>query len=59
MVTDSSISPLDVAKVELKANETVVYITAQQRSDYPENSFRFTGDTYLKVGKKRFTLCLS
>ena len=27
---------LDVTKVELKDNETVVYITAQQRSDYPD-----------------------
>ena len=26
---------LDVTRVELKANETVVYITAQQRSDDP------------------------
>ena len=26
---------LDVTKVELKDNETIVYITAQQRSDYP------------------------
>ena len=27
---------LDVTKVELKENETVVYITALQRSDYPD-----------------------
>ncbi len=47
---------LDVAKVELKANETVVYITAQQRSDDPNSWFRFAGDTYLKVGEKRFTI---
>ena len=47
---------LDVAKVELKADETVVYITAQQRSDYPEYSFQFTGDTYLKVGNQRYAL---
>ena len=27
---------LDVTKVELKADETVVYVTAQQRSDDPD-----------------------
>ena len=47
---------LDVTKVELKETETVVHITAQQRSDYPEFSFQFAGDTYLKVGEKRYTL---
>ncbi len=47
---------LDVTKVELKANETVVYITAQQRSDDPDCWFRFAGDTYLKVGEKRYTI---
>ena len=47
---------LDVTKVELKDNETVVYITAQQRSDYPDFSFQFAGDTYLKVGEQRYTI---
>ena len=47
---------LDVTKVELKANETVVYITAQQRPDDPDCWFRFADDTYLKVGEKRFTI---
>ncbi len=47
---------LDVTKVELKENETVVYITAQQRSDYPDFSFQFAGDTYLKVGEQRYTV---
>ena len=47
---------LDVTKVEQKANETVVYITAQQRSDDPDCWFRFADDTYLKVGEKRFTI---
>ena len=47
---------LDVTKVELKDNETVVYITAQQRSDYPDFSFQFVGDTYLKVGEQRYTI---
>ena len=47
---------LDVTKVELKDNETVVYITAQQRSDYPDYWFQFAGDTYLKVGEQRYTV---
>ncbi len=47
---------LDVTKVELKADETVVYITAQQRPDDPDCWFRFADDTYLKVGEKRFTV---
>ena len=47
---------LDVTKVELKADETAVYITARQRSDYPEYSFQFVGDTYLKADGKRYTL---
>ena len=47
---------LDVTKVELKANETVVYITAQQRSDDQGCWFRFAGDTYLKIGDQRYTI---
>ena len=47
---------LDVTKVELKADETVVYITAQERSDYPDYTFQFAGDTYLKVGEQRYTI---
>ena len=50
---------LDVTKVELKTDETVVYITARQRSDYPEYSFQFVGDTYLKAGGKRYALKLA
>ena len=47
---------LDVTRVELKADETVVYVTARQRSDYPDYTFQFVGDTYLRVGKERFPL---
>ena len=47
---------LDVTKVELKDNETVVYITAQQRSDYPDYWFQFADDTYLNVGEQRYTV---
>ena len=48
---------LDVTKVVLTADETVVHITAQQRSDYPEHTwFQFAGDTYLLVDGQRYTL---
>lgn len=47
---------LDVTKVELKETETVVYITAMQRSDYPDFCFQFVGNTYLKVGETRYSL---
>ena len=47
---------LDVTKVELKADETVVYITAQERSDYPDFTFQFAGDTYLKADNQRYPL---
>lgn len=51
---------LGVTKVELKADKTVVYITATQRSDN-NHLFQFTGDTYPKAGEQssgmqRFTL---
>ena len=49
---------LDVTKVELKDDETVVYITARQRpgSERDDYWFQFAGDTYLKVGNERYTL---
>ena len=47
---------LDVTKVELKDNKTVVYITVLQRSDYPDFWFQFAGDTYLRVGEQRYTI---
>ena len=47
---------LNVTKVELKDNETVVYITARLRSDSPDFWFRFAEDTYLKVGEQRYTI---
>ena len=47
---------LDVTKVELKKDETVVYITVSQRSDYPDFRFQFVGDTYLKAGEQRYAL---
>ena len=47
---------LDVTKVELKKDETVVYITVKLRSDYPDFRFQFVGDTYLKAGEQRYAL---
>ncbi len=49
---------LDVTKVELKDNETVVHITAWKRPDSEQLDqwFQFAGDTYLKVGDQRFTV---
>ena len=47
---------LDVTKVELKKDETVVYITVKLRSDYPDFRFQFVGDTYLKAGDQRYAL---
>ncbi|MBR2360971.1 MAG: TlpA family protein disulfide reductase [Bacteroidaceae bacterium] len=47
---------IDVTKVELKKDETVVYITVSLRSDYPDFRFQFVGDTYLKAGEQRYAL---
>lgn len=47
---------LDVTKVELKKDETVVHITVHLRSDYPQFRFQFVGDTYLKAGDQRYAL---
>ena len=47
---------VDVDKVELKSDETVVHLTAMERSDYPDIRFRFASDTYLKVGDTRYAL---
>lgn len=46
---------LDVTKVELKTDETVVYITAKVRSDN-NHSFQFVGNTYLKADDRRYPL---
>ncbi|MBQ6964231.1 MAG: hypothetical protein IJP82_00880 [Bacteroidaceae bacterium] len=47
---------IDVTKVELRADETVVYVTVSQRSDYPDFCFQFVGDTYLKADNQRYPL---
>ncbi|TWV12268.1 TlpA family protein disulfide reductase [Bacteroidaceae bacterium HV4-6-C5C] len=48
---------LDLTKVEMKEAETVVYMTIQQRSDYPNIRFKFAGDTYLCIGNKHYPVC--
>ena len=46
---------LDITKVELKEDETAVYATIRQRSDYPDmDPFRFSKDTYLLADSKRY-----
>lgn len=47
---------LDITKVELKETETLVYMTISRRSDYPDFSFQFVSDTYLKAADKRYAL---
>lgn len=46
---------LDITKVELKEDETAVYATIRQRSDYPDmDQFKFSKDTYLLADSKRY-----
>lgn len=46
---------LDITKVELKEDETTVYATIKQRSDYPDmGQFQFSKDTYLLADSKRY-----
>lgn len=46
---------LDITKVELKEDETTVYATIRQRSDYPDmDQFKFSKDTYLLADSKRY-----
>lgn len=46
---------LDITKVELKEDETTVYATIKQRSDYPDmDQFKFSKDTYLLADSKRY-----
>lgn len=49
-------SAMDITKVEFKTDETVVYITVKQRSDYPGFAFKFTSDTYLLANGNRYTV---
>lgn len=48
---------LDITKVELKEDETAVYATIRQRSDYPDmDQFQFSKDTYLLADSKRYSV---
>lgn len=48
---------LDITKVELKEDETAVYATIRQRSDYPDmDQFKFSKDTYLLADSKRYSV---
>lgn len=47
---------LDITKVELKENETLVYMTVSQRSDYDDNWFQFASGSYLKADGKQYAI---
>lgn len=47
---------LDITKVELKKNETLVYVTVSQRSDFDSFWFQFASGSYLKADGKQYTI---
>lgn len=47
---------LDITKVELKKNETLVYMTVSQRSDYDDYWFQFASGSYLKADGKQYAI---
>lgn len=47
---------LDITKVELKENETLVYMTVSQRSDYDDYWFQFASGSYLKADGKQYAI---
>lgn len=47
---------LDITKVELKKNETLVYVTVSQRSDYDNFWFQFASGSYLKADGKQYAI---
>ena len=47
---------LDITKVELKEDETLVYMTVSQRSDYNDPWFQFSSGSYLKADGKQYTI---
>ena len=47
---------LDITKVELKKNETLVYVTVSQRSDYDSFWFQFASGSYLKADGKQYAI---
>lgn len=47
---------LDITKVELKKNETLVYMTVSQRSDFDGFWFQFATGSYLKADGKQYAI---
>ena len=47
---------LDITKVELKENETLVYMTVSQWSDYDDYWFQFASGSYLKADGKQYAI---
>ena len=47
---------LDITRVELKENETLVYMTVSQRSDYDDYWFQFASGSYLKADGKQYAI---
>ncbi len=47
---------LDITRVELKENETLVYMTVSQRSDYDRYWFQFASGSYLKADGKQYAI---
>lgn len=47
---------LDITKVELRKNETLVYVTVSQRSDYDDFWFQFASGSYLKADGKQYAI---
>ena len=47
---------LDITKVELKKNETLVYVTVSQRSDFDDYWFQFASGSYLKADGKQYAI---
>ena len=47
---------LDITRVELKENETLVYMTVSQRSDFDSFWFQFSSGSYLKADGKQYAI---
>ena len=47
---------LDITKVELRKNETLVYVTVSQRSDFDSFWFQFASGSYLKADGKQYAI---
>ena len=47
---------LDITKVELRKNETLVYVTVSQRSDFDNFWFQFASGSYLKADGRQYAI---